>query len=850
MSAEKRVIDYMRGLPQGAMHRELYHTKFMEQYNSTLEQQVDGVEVEKSLISPGEKEILSHLNIQDKFTKKNMAEGFGLSYMVSLGEGKRIKRCQDVELNFQCCREWFLTPSSSRALYSTKESTMNIMDDEQRRMIMSKCPSLSGAEASGVYMAAIHERLSVPTDLRHLFTKMYLYLQDYTLAVVSRHTGMSASEDIAFRIMPQLDDLSRLATVADHDIVIDADGFTAEQLSLLCLSGLEYPSVWYAGEHNIYNSCQMDADDLVVVSSGGIQVDTSFVWGSPDRMYQMMWIIAQKLNAVGCLTYVIETMRGKCKMMADIVAKTDCEEVNSMMPLSYCVSTSFAQYREKQVISVMPGYVSTSVALVADLLYGMSFKAIASTVAETLGAMGKVVSSSTPATNPTINSLMRDYGMQHTDAESNFMLRNFEMFSRKPTKWAIGGVMKQYALQLAEDVMMGLDIELPAILLTVPALTAIHTSFGLARGWYGDSENILNQSKKDRLENTDALCAVGWLTGIRKCRPQVYRNRLGKKHLMVSAEERKLKAECQNDCRVRDVEFWMREDLSGRVDEIEEAGSNLYRIAFAGTRCTLVFSYEAQMWVDVAAQDYSRLRRETTIGNLTKRERDTMSKVQPVTVNWGPPPTHKHGIPENALEYMRSLSRGEAIIPNTKPRHVRVNSAGVPVVAPFIEDNEDRNEFLNYQKPDISEGQEIRFSEIDVPGDGSCGIHALVKDLSVNGRIRESDAAKATSVFSGETASKSFHDANELAALCQSWGMGMDLLDKTSGRVVRYGAPDAEYRATIIRDGMHFKTGRLRDDGAHSMLVSHLEEQSTPPEEFVAQVKSYGSLFGGSPVLS
>ncbi|AYP71815.1 hypothetical protein [Penicillium roseopurpureum chrysovirus 1] len=846
MAAEKDVINYMNGLPQTYQHRETYFNQFLEQNSERLIEEIDGPQVEKGLISDGEREIIRRLNLQDKFTMKGFRDGFKMCSMVSLGQSRQTKRSATTELSFKGAGDWVLYPSSARALYSSKESTVHLVDEEQRRLIMSKCPSMAGPVATGVYLAAIHERISTPTDLRHLFTKMVLYLYDYTLAVISKDNTMYKADGMSFDLRPNLPADARLATVIDHDIVIDGDLFTPEQISLLCLAGQQYPSVWYAGDDNIYNSCNMVSDDLVVVSETGVVTDTSFTWGSPDKLYHMMWTVAQKLNAVSCLMYALETMRGKCKMMSDIVAKTECREVNAMIPRSYCMNTAFGQIREKQTVVRMPGFFSTSLAMVSDLMYGMVFKGVASCVSEALGAMGTVVSSSTPHTNPTINGLMRDYGLQHTDAQDNFMLRNFEMVTRKPTQWDIGQYMKEYALSLAESVMLGYDIELPSILLTIPALTAVNTTFGLTRGWYGGGD-VLSMTKKERKDTTDALCAVGWMCGLRQCRPQVFRNRAGNKQVMVNAAERKMRAEAGEDCRVRDVEFWLEDTPGGRVDENEEGGNNLFRTEFSGTKCAMVFNYEMGMWLEARQTSYDRLKREALQGTLTKKEKSTMSKATAMPVNWGPPPTHKHKL-EASLEHMKSVSRGNAIIPTKEPKHVRLNSQSQATVPKYIKDDEEQELYLHYERPEIEEGQTIRFSEIDVPGDGSCGIHAMVKDLTIHGRLSSSEAAKATELFSSSTASKTFHDSAELAAQCQLWGMGMDLVDKGSGSVIRYGQPDDDYRITVIRDGAHFKAGQI-GSGPNEMEVKRLEQQTVASEEFVASVKGYGSLFGGSPIL-
>lgn len=847
MAAERRVIDYMRGLPQTHQHREMYFEQFMDNYNNSALQEVDGVEVEKGLISHGEREIIKHLNLQEKFTKKNFHEQFDLAGMISIGKDRTVKRTQRSRLDFQGSKEWWLYPASARALYSTKESTINLMDDQQKRQIMSQCPTLSGGEAGSPLMASIHERLSIPTDLRHLFTKMILYLNDYTLAVTSKCDKMGQAEGMGFKLFGNIDEGGRLSSIVKHDIVLDATLFTEEQLSLLCLAGEQYPSIWYAGEGNIYNSVNMEADDLVVVSDHTIRFDNTFSWGSPDRLYNMIWEIACKLNAIGCLTYALESTRGKCKMMSDMIEKTECYEVNSMIPRSYCVSTSFGATRPRQVIAKMPGFFSTSLSLVTDLLYGMTFKAVASCVSETLGSMGKVVSSATPLSNPTINGIMRDYGLQHTNSEMNFMLRNFEMVSHKPTRWDYGQYMKEYALRLAQDVHMGSDIEMPSILLCVPALTAVHTSFGLSRGWYGEGD-VLSLSKRERMESADALSAIGWMCKMRNVRPQVFRNRLGKKQIQVGSSERQLQAEAKGDCRIRDIEYWVEDSLGGRVDEIEESGGGLYRTEYSGTKCTLVFNYEMGMWVEAKPQDYSRFKRETFTGQLTEEERRTMSKTEPTPVAWHGGKKPDPGIKTEAnLNHMKSVGKGHAIRPSINPKFTDVGGVGEPEVPKYVADGEERVDYIPYKKPEVKEGEEITYSEIDVPGDGSCGIHAVVKDLTTNGRLHKSDASRAYAIFDSDMASKRFHDAAELAAQCQEWGMGMDLIDRSSSSLIRYGDPEADYRVSLVREGNHFKACRI-GEGENRLKVSRLEEQIAVPEEFVQNVRSLGSLFGGKPI--
>lgn len=826
-------------MPQASAHRQTYATEFMERMATSKTEVIDGVEAEKGIIPRGEKMVLSRLNIQDKFTLSNMHNGFKLGSIASLGERREVKVDMSHELNFRSTGEWELRASRSRALYTSRESTMHLLDAAQKREIMSRCPNLSGDVASGIYMTSIHERLSIPIDMRHIFTKMYLYLMDYTLAVISKLDELEKDENLAFDLRANITPTARLATAAKNDIVIDATLFTKEELGLLGLSAAQYPSVWYAGD-NIYNSCQMESDDVVFISSGDIEVDGSFLWGSPDRMYHMMWTIAARLGAIGCLTSVIETMRGKPKMVSDMMKYTNDKYVHSMMPKSFNISTAFGSNKERYSMGKMPGYASTSIGMVADLLYGMGYKALTSCVAESLGALGKVVSSSTPQTCGTINGIFRDYGLQHTSVENNYMLQNWEIFSGGPMTWELGVKMKEYALGVATDINNGVDLQLPAILFCLPGFTAINTAFGAIKGWFG-GRSPLESDEEERMEYTDLLAAVGWMLGMRTSRPLMFHNRLGKKQAITNAKERGLEAKCERKVKLHDVEFFMEQDVGGRVDENEEVASNLFRTEYSGTKCSLVYSYQSQAWISAEPQKYDRFERETLRGDISSKERKTMAGLRTTPIVWGAQPTQSE-LQQKSLEQLRTLSRGNQIVPSLQPKHTRIDVIGTKVPR-YTEDGEIKDEHLPYKAADVEEGAELHYSRISVPGDGQCGIHAVAKDLAISGRLSANEMRKAEEVFSGDIASQSFHDVQEIAAQCQKWGFGLQMLDVGTKSLWDF-SKNHDYKVTLVRENDHFEAARF-GRGANTTVVEKIHKQEAPGEEFIKKVESYGTLFGG-----
>nr|QKS69537.1 putative protease [Erysiphe necator associated chryso-like virus 1] len=846
MSAVDRVVDYMSGLPQAAEHAKTYATEFTERTMRSGVTVVNGVEEEKKIMSKGEREIIGRLNCPAKFTRHNFAVNVNLGVAVAAEKKRHVRREKAISLDFLGSREWFLEPAKSNAMYSAKESTVHLLDKVQKQKILSKCPNISGEQASDIFITSVHERISVPADMRHMMMKMYLILQDYNLGVTSKSTEVSHAGDLTYNLTRYISPVDRMTAVTNRRMVIDGDGFTASELGLLSLAAQQYPSTWYTHD-NMYSKCNMEADDLAIVSDGDIDIDTSMIWGSPDRLYQMIWSIAAKLDCVPSLLSAFENMRGKCKMVSDIVRKVKGNRINSMVPLSYNMNTAFGSESSSTNVTKMPGYLSTSMSLVSDLLYGMTFEAAATCVGESLGAHGTLVSSKTPKTCSVINGIMRDYGLQHTSAEDNILLRNWDIMAGRPMTWDFGPILKDYVLSLAEMIINGADIVMPQILHTIPSLTAVNTAYGLSRGWKGP-KHMLDSTKNERRDNADGLAAFAWMMGEREVRPQVFFNRSGKKTISLGPREFQLQSEADGEYGLGDVSFWLHDTLGGRVDENEETGTSLFRTEYAGTMCSVVFHSSEERWVLTSRREppgRQTMRGEKPPADQKEQLLEEIPSPQPSGVPWMGAKPKK---PDDIFKNLNALSRQNKIVPSQKPRHTRITSRGSAATQPYTLNGNEESEVVLSKRADIKENDEISLGIISVPGDGSCGVHAMVEDLKAHGMIAPGDVAKAYTYFSGELRSQTFHDAQELAALSQQMGMNMDLFDRDTSRVTRYGTfgPEA-HTITVVKKGAHFDAGIVRADGTDGegvrMVVGHLDEQQVPGDEFIASVKESGSLF-------
>nr|WPA89355.1 hypothetical protein [Aspergillus ochraceopetaliformis chrysovirus 1] len=833
MAAFKRVIDYMAGMPDSANHRELYYKKFMEREGTRQIKQINGVDVEKTLIAPGERNIIGALSIQLKFTLSGFNKGFWLNGMSTVRTRDGGKDRLDIDnkymLDFCPTRTWALLPATASVTYPVRDTALNIVDKEQRRIVMASCNSLSSADTYGLAMVTVTEKLGLPTDLRHLFTKMYLLMMDYNLAVTSKVSDIEVDPDTSHVIYPNAGDAARLAAVVDHNIVVDAEGFTAEELGLLVLAGQQYPPVWYAGD-NIYNACQMEADDLAIISDRDIHVDGSMRWGSPDRLYNLIWGIAAKFGAVDCLTAVISDMRGRPKMISDMLKRTDIVAIASDMPLSRCLVKAFGDRPGiGSAVGRYPGYLSTSMSLVSDLLYGMMFEASASCLVEELGGIGNAVSGKDPMTHRTFNGLLRDYGLDHGDLEVNSLLINWMSLTGTPIMWGFGRQLKKYVLTLASEIVNDMDILMPQLVELIPYMSSHNTTWGCGRGWTGKSRP-LDSTKDERKLHDQQVASVAWLVGQRKVRPKVFRNQVSSKDIVLGMAEYNLRAACPNGCVVESIGLWLGQDVGGRVDENEETSSALVRTEYSGTKCSFVYDRDSKEWripLD-KKPDYTAMVKESFSGKPPPLEN---VEIRPVTFGGSPKPEDQF----NSLKALASTKINVA----SKAVYARTSPSGEVYVPQYLMD-EERGSRLQIDHPfEAHDGETLTFGEVTVPFDGQCAVHAVMEDLKMHGYVSQDGLNRARNAFTSELTTGTWHDANEVAAILGDWGFGLDLIDvqERGTRLMRFGDVQSDnHRVGLIRRGNHFNAAKI-GKGKNTITIDKVDQGQVSMSDFADRIR-------------
>jgi hypothetical protein len=850
MSAYDRVADYLAGMADAPNHKmeftdnfirrvrekepELVTTTGMSRGRTSRSIEVDGVEMEKEALSAAERSLVKELSSQVKFTKNNFCDGFKLSILSRAkrnGGHSDLEKVTTIDLNFRGSKKWFLTPALSDVRYSSRESTMQLMDVAQQRAIHSVCNTLSSTQGDALNMAATKERLALPIDMRHMFMKMYLMLMDYNLAATSKSTDMEIDGDMTYDHYPRITQEARATMIMTHRIVIDSEGFTPSELGLLAISAKEYPSVWYAGD-NIYTNCCMDADDLAIISSQELDMDVSLAWGSPDRLLQTIWSVACKTESVGCLMSAITTMRGKCKAMSDMFKRVKANSIQSMVPLSTNLCRSLGAASDKYLIKSTPGFISTSFSLITDLLYGMMYEASATCVVEELGGIGKALSSSTPTTNRTFNGLLRDHGLEHSDSMVNLLLLNWHSLNKRPITWSFGKYLKEYCVKLAEEMTNKIDIIMPQIMALMPFTHTPNTTWGLSRNWNGNGD-ILANGKDGRKGNNNLLAAVAFIMGVRPLRPRVFRNTFSYEELVMSKDEYQLAAESSAGCQLKEVRFWLAEDVGGRVDENEKTTQALFKTEYAGTKCSLVYHTESSRWVIPSTPDYQRLTSTLSKGVVPKAEHAPV--VKPVTFGGA------LGRTTDAFEHLRSLGKHNKVMVDDKKRHIRVGSDGEASVTPYLMDGETQHTPLLYRPVSLKEGSEIDYAEILPAGDQECSIYAAMEDLKAHGFVSGSEINKLTELLDADKID-SLHDDAVLATIVNNLGFGLDIVHN-DGVIERYPRENSRHIVTLLKEGENYMACVL-GKGASRMKVSKVLAMETDAGHKEVVESRFRPMFG------
>jgi hypothetical protein len=819
MSAYKRVVDYMKNAPDSANHIAAWETAYL----SKLVSKVDGLEEEKRLLGPVERDILASFDSQVKFTRHDLASGvtIGLSVDGRTRKGDQIIRSNTHKIVFKEGDYWELLPSVAQADYVTRDPAFYTLDSSLKDKIVRQCSSLSPEQLQQIRMDGVKDALSMPVDMRHIYMKMVLLLNDYNLGSVSKYEECEMAEDLIDFRHPNLPDDARVAIVADHRIVIDAQGMSPMELGLLYFAAQQYPPIKYAGD-NIYTNCAMEADDLAIVSPGPVNVDLSGMWRSPDNLYRIMWSIAAKTNSARCLLDAIRVMRGKCKHMADVTKHLGPQSVHSGVPLSLCKNRSMGEIDSTTLITSEAGYMSTSIALISDYLVGAVYQHAATAVVEELGLLGNYIcSGGNVRADRVINGLLRDVGARHEDASVNILLKNWCSLAGYPITWGYGGMLKDYLIELTVAMRTtGWDVDMPQLNTLMPYLATQNNCWGLYRGYSGPPDKFAD---KDVKESSASIAVSAWLMGLRPSRPRVARNRSSKEIRGMSVQERELAAVVGDAFVVGTVRMWISDTLGGREDEMEESAGVLIKTAFKNVKCQLLYDRAEERWyIPETERDYAELVQRTTMGR--KPEKDIMPIVT------GPQP---EGIkdPFNGVKAMVS----QRPIKPSKGVRAAVSIRGDTYVPEYSLGGELTSELQPTRGSVLTSGT-LKLKRIDMPESAS-GLDAIVKDLVVHGYLDDIEGRGAVNRVKKDAEAPKFDNIEELAGAAEKMGLGLDVVvDKVTA--VSYGK--GKHRILLGREGGKIYPLVAHDDG-DTYDISTVEPQMDT--DHIKRLGEYERLF-------
>ncbi|ADG21216.1 ovarian tumor protease [Verticillium dahliae chrysovirus 1] len=821
MSAYKRVMDYMSSAPDSANHIRLWEAATMDKMRS----KVSGLELERKSLSPGERAIIESLDCQAKFTRGGMVEGITLGAIVDArsDKGDKIPRVRKIKIDFMSDRVWHLAPAVAQVDYVTRDPAFYTLDTNMKDRIISQCPSLSASQLHELRVDAVKDALSMPVDMRHLFMKMALMPWDYTLAATSKVQGMEMAADLFDCRHPNAPADARMALMSSTRVVIDAEGFSRRELGLIQLAAQQYPSVWYAGD-NMYTACSMDADDVAIVSDGQIDMDTSGMWGSPDTLYQLIWSVAAKMDSVKCLVEALTVMRGKCRHMHDLVGRVGSVSVYSGVPLSICKSRGMGQTGPPAIVTQAPGYYSSSIALIADYLYGSMFEISATSVAEEVGGTGDKICGAAVASDRLYNGLLRDVGLRHEDGSVNILIKNWCSLTGSPVCWGYGGCLKDYIVALTVEMRAGWDVAIPQLVTLIPFMDTKLGAWGHSRHYRGRPDTFNADESRERSET---LAVGAWLMGYRGSRPKLFRNSSAKESRNQTAAERELAAEAGSGLVIGQCRFWIEDSLGGREDELEEASGVLFKSSFPNVKCQLMYDTTTEQWaLPQEEKDYTKIVKQTTYGYKPETELAPMIS--------GPAPNNRNDM----FESVKAIAKAKPIRPYKGPRP-DISATGLTYVPDYVIEGEVASTMLPLRSRAPELGG-LTFKSIDVPGDGRCGLHAILEDLKSHGMISQRDSSLVMQRLDSTTAAPSFHSPDDLAGAVIKMGLGLDVI--TDGQPHSYGT--STNHRVLLRLKDHRYTPIVESAGGEKEVIVAKHGPNPSDADYIKRLGEFEQMIG------
>lgn len=643
----------------------------------------DGELAEFKSLSLTERNILSGIYMPDNFTVPEGVDVLpvgvtAVARAVDTLEGViNLQHTQEVELDpFTNYGRWALTHEHGDIGYSDGKGKKADRDPAVMGRISAQFTGLSDEEVGGLPRTIVGEMLSRPTDMRHVFMKGYLLLSDLNTSVVMRRDRRRFRAWVD-NFHPNCPDDRKLGLIAAKRIVVDAEGFSRDELYVLDMMCQAYPSVKYC-EDNVYNTCHMGEDDLAIISSRAIQRANRLVH-TPQELYRHITNIACKLEATGCMLAAFEEMRGRMPHIRDVNKLSNCRMYHSGVPKSFCHSRAVGGSTRHNVVAMrMPSYLATSAALVADLLLGSCYEVVASLLVEELGGLGKLTYDSTPDGLQLYNSLLRDYGLSSKDSSKNAVMLSWGGIGTRWYRWCPADTWKPYFMALTDELRMGREVLVPQLCLDIVHMEHTSNAWGAIRNFKGldgcglaSMSDLGKEGERRRDENKRLAASFTWAMGVRRRRPLTYANSYSAKEVSLSSSESRFLKASKGGYRMTMTSFTLDFEPEGREDWSEVSSTALIQACIDGTKCTMVASDEGEWTYNfiVSAEAKGGSEKEEGISETFSakvREQQEQPDIEPVKARASPKGKEvdrsSTPVPTSALfSKLRSVNRPERV---------------------------------------------------------------------------------------------------------------------------------------------------------------------------------------------
>lgn len=788
-------------------------------------EQYDGELDEFKSLSLVERNILAGMNIPDEFT---VPEGereirIGVTSVAralsNSGGMVDLAHTKDVSLRpFETYGDWMLEYEHGQTHYPDHKGTSSDRDTGIMGAMSAQFTHLSENEVGGLQRTLIAEIMSQRQDMRHVFMKGYLMLMDLNLSVVVKCSTRRFAPTTN-NYYQNLQTRTKLGLIISKHIVVDAEGFSSDELHLLDSLCQEYPSVKFCDD-NVYNTCNMASDSLAIISSDRIAVSGRRV-STPAEFYRNMVNLACKLGCVGDMTAAFKIMRGRMAHIRDVNKISEDRMYHCGVPRSNSYARCLGgSTRHAIICATYPSYMSTSIGLVADLMLGSAYEVTSSMLVEHLGGLGKLLCEDGPYLSEGYNSMMRDYGLSSKDGSMNELMLAWEGLSNSSYSWSPLNTWKPYFEKLTERLRNGIEVEIPQMTFEIAHMFQFHNTWGAMRGFMGikgsglaGMSDVGKSSMRAKDDKQRLAAAFTFGMGIRQRRPLLYHNAYGSKEVSVSTAERQFLATTVGGYRISHVAYTLSEECGGREDWTEETATAFIKSTIAGTRCSMVVS-TAGTWL---YSEYKASDEEVRdiVQSVVPRQDKPDENVDTDILKMISKEHREKGNRPDSMEDLFGRLRGVY-----KPRKLRLTGTS---------------------KMDV--GDKVSIKRVQVPGDGKCGIHAVVAAMKSEGMVRDGEDKLVFDNFDNKMREETFHDASSIAAAVNGVGIGMRLYDRQADgtfRLITYGDV-GENGVSIIREGNHF-SGAVEGDGTE-ITISAREGGAYSNSEQVEVLREMGKFF-------